>query len=141
MLLLTQENKKYVHTTVLPIRWGDMDAMGHVNHTEYFRYMEQSRVEWLHTLGYAVELSYEEGPVIANVNCTFKAPLIYPGTIELRMYIGKVGRSSFTTWHEIRMLGQDAVYAEGLATVVWISTATAKSTPLPSNLRTHLETA
>ena len=24
----------------IPIRWGDMDAMGHVNNTVYFRYLE-----------------------------------------------------------------------------------------------------
>ena len=35
-----------VHTTTVPIRWGDMDAQGHVNNTVYFRYMEQARVEW-----------------------------------------------------------------------------------------------
>src|SRR5262249_4596236 len=36
-----------VHSTTLPIRWGDMDAQGHVNNTVYFRYMEQARIEWL----------------------------------------------------------------------------------------------
>ena len=30
----------------MPIRWGDMDAIGHVNNTVYFRYMEQARIEW-----------------------------------------------------------------------------------------------
>ena len=40
--------RKRVHTTRVPIRWGDMDAMGHVNNTVYFRYMEQSRIEWLY---------------------------------------------------------------------------------------------
>ena len=36
-----------VHTSVQSIRWGDMDALGHVNNTVYFRYMEQARIEWL----------------------------------------------------------------------------------------------
>ena len=36
-----------VHTTTQVIRWGDMDAFGHVNNTVYFRYMEQARIEWL----------------------------------------------------------------------------------------------
>ena len=34
------EQKKLTHQMVMPIRWGDMDAMGHVNNTLYFRYME-----------------------------------------------------------------------------------------------------
>ena len=25
--------RRHVHTEVIPIRWGDMDAMGHVNNT------------------------------------------------------------------------------------------------------------
>ena len=28
----------------IPIRWGDMDAMGHVNNTVYFRYLEETRI-------------------------------------------------------------------------------------------------
>jgi acyl-ACP thioesterase len=39
--------EKLIHITKMPIRWGDMDAYGHVNNTIYFRYMEQARVEWI----------------------------------------------------------------------------------------------
>ncbi|MEP7084173.1 MAG: thioesterase family protein, partial [Betaproteobacteria bacterium] len=38
--------RKLVLLENIPIRWGDMDAMGHVNNTIYFRYMEQVRVSW-----------------------------------------------------------------------------------------------
>jgi acyl-CoA thioester hydrolase len=38
----------------MPVRWGDMDAYGHVNNTVYFRYMEQVRVEWLEQMGSVV---------------------------------------------------------------------------------------
>ena len=36
-----EHKKKLIHVTRMPIRWGDMDAYGHVNNTVYFRYMEQ----------------------------------------------------------------------------------------------------
>ena len=42
-----EHKKKLIHVTRMPIRWGDMDAYGHVNNTVYFRYMEQARVEVL----------------------------------------------------------------------------------------------
>ena len=42
-----EHKKKLIHVTTMPIRWGDMDAYGHVNNTIYFRYMEQARVEWV----------------------------------------------------------------------------------------------
>ena len=38
------DEKKLVHIERIAIRWGDMDAMGHVNNTVYFRYMEQARI-------------------------------------------------------------------------------------------------
>jgi len=36
-----------VHTSLQPLRWADMDMLGHVNNVAYFRYMEQARIEWL----------------------------------------------------------------------------------------------
>ena len=41
-------HRVHVHTSRQPIRWGDMDALGHVNNTVYFRFMEQARIEWLY---------------------------------------------------------------------------------------------
>ena len=38
------DDKKLTHEMVIPIRWGDMDAMGHVNNTIYFRYFEIVRL-------------------------------------------------------------------------------------------------
>ena len=34
----------------IPIRWGDMDAMNHLNNTSYFRYMETYRIDWLRAI-------------------------------------------------------------------------------------------
>ena len=44
---MTHKPRLLVHTSRQPIRWGDMDALGHVNNTVYFRYMEQARIEWI----------------------------------------------------------------------------------------------
>ena len=45
------EQKKLVYEMVMPIRWGDMDAMGHVNNAVYFRYFETVRIDWLRSIG------------------------------------------------------------------------------------------
>jgi acyl-CoA thioester hydrolase len=45
------EKKKLVMEMPMPIRWGDMDAMGHVNNTLYFRYLETVRIEWMRSVG------------------------------------------------------------------------------------------
>jgi acyl-CoA thioester hydrolase len=126
--------RKPIHAVRIPIRWGDMDAYGHVNNTVYFRYMEQARVEWLEQAGYACN-ARQEAPVIVNASCTFLVPLTYPGTVEVRMFAGHVGRSSVATYYEMRVDGADALCAEGAAKVVWMDPATGKSVPLPAALR------
>ena len=44
------DSRNLVHTSLQSIRWGDMDAFGHVNNTIYFRYLEQARIEWLRVI-------------------------------------------------------------------------------------------
>lgn len=135
-----QEHKrKLIFTTILPIRWGDMDGMGHVNNTVYFRYMEQARIEWFESLGYNTGQNAREGPVIVNASCTFLVPLVYPGNIEVRMYLGQPGRSSLPTHYELRLAGSDTLYAHGDAKVVWIDPASGRSISLPDNMRTLAE--
>ena len=130
--------KKLVHATRMPIRWGDMDAMGHVNNTVYFRYLEQARIEWFIEAGCEPDPS-GEGPVIINAHCTFLKQLKYPGEIEISTYVAAPGRSSFEMYHEIRRIDQKEVLsAEGGAKVVWVDFPSEKSVPLPERIRALL---
>jgi acyl-CoA thioester hydrolase len=132
---MTQPRRKLVHTETIPIRWGDMDAMGHVNNTVYFRYMEQARISWFDALGVRPS-PRGAGPVIINASCTFMKQLVYPGDVEVRTYAGKVGHSSFETWLEMRpSYDPETVYAEGAAKVVWVDFDKGKSTALPEKIR------
>jgi acyl-CoA thioester hydrolase len=72
-----------------------------------------------------------EGPVIVNASCTFLIPVTYPGTVDCRMFCGHPGRSSVPTYYELRVVGDERIYAEGAAKLVWITSATGKSIPLP----------
>lgn len=130
--------KKLVHSQRISIRWGDMDAMGHVNNTVYFRYMEHARIEWFREIGCTPDPS-GKGPVIINAHCTFIKQLTYPGDIDVLTYAGPPGRSSFETYVEIRRVDQpDVVAAEGGAKVVWVNFPEEKSTPLPDRIRALL---
>jgi acyl-CoA thioester hydrolase len=123
-----------VHITHIPIRWGDMDAQGHVNNAVYFRYMEQARVEWLAAVRHRVgEHLAGIGEVIVTASCTFLLPLTYPGTVTVRMFLGAPGRSSVDSQYELSM--DERIYAEGAAKIVWIDNSTLRSIPLPAALR------
>ena len=135
MKLDIPEQKKLIHTMTVPIRWGDMDAMGHVNNTVYFRYMEIARLQWMFESGVPAN-PQGEGPVIVNAFCNFIRQLEFPGEVLVRTYAGAVGRTSFDTYHEMaRIDDPDTVYANGGATVVWVDFPNQRSAPMPDRLR------
>lgn len=138
MRIAIPQDKKFVFEMDMPIRWGDMDVMGHVNNAVYFSYMESVRVAWLQSLNPSGEPA-GQGPVVVNAFCNFERQLAYPGDLRLRLFVGEVGRSSFETW--VTMERQDepgAAYARGGATTVWIDMAAGKSIALPPWLRLAL---
>lgn len=129
------ERKKLTHEMVIPIRWGDMDAMGHVNNTIYFRYLEIVRIAWFDSLGCAPN-PQGEGPVIVNAFCNFLRQLEYPGDVRARHYVADPGRSSIDTYVTLERTDQPGVvYAEGGAKLVWVDFPKQKSAPLPDWLR------
>lgn len=130
-----EDNRKLLLTTRIPVRWGDMDFYGHVNNTVYFRYFEQARVEWIEQMDFRVDPGQGEGPVVINASCTFLIPVNYPATVIVKVFAGEPGRSSVMTWYELYVEGDERLFAEGVAKVVWMNMGTGKSVPLPDRLR------
>jgi acyl-CoA thioester hydrolase len=127
--------KKLTHEMVIPIRWGDMDAMGHVNNTIYFRYLEVARLEWLYRVGGPPDPT-GCGPVIVNAFCNFIRQLEFPGDILARHYVTNPGRSSFDTYITLERVDRaGTIYAEGGSKTVWTDFRKQKSAPLPDWLR------
>jgi acyl-CoA thioester hydrolase len=132
------EQKKLVHEMVIPIRWGDMDAMGHVNNTVYFRYMETIRLEWMLKAGCAPN-PQGEGPVIVNAFCNFTRQLEFPGDVLARMYVSDPARTTFETWCLLsRTDDTQTVYASGGATTIWVDFPAQKAAPLPEWLKAQI---
>jgi acyl-CoA thioester hydrolase len=126
----------FLYKTWIRLRWGDMDSMGHINNVQYFRYMEQARVEWLASLGYAVGLGGgEDGQVIADASCVFRVALKYPADIEVVVNGEKPGRSSLKMLYQLKMKDTNQVVADGASTLVWISPETGRSKNLPDSIR------
>ena len=139
MKLELPAQKKLVHTMQMPIRWGDMDAMGHVNNTIYFRYLEIVRLDWFDRIGCAPD-PQGEGPLIVNAFCNFHRQLEYPGSVLAKHYVANPGRSSFDTYITLeRSDAPGTVYASGGATTVWTDFPAQKSAPMPDWLRRLVE--
>ena len=130
------DNKKLIFERSIAIRWGDMDAMGHLNNASYFRYMETCRTDWMQAAGCGSNKD-GEGPVIINAFCNFYRQITYPGEVLAMMYVSDPGRTTFETW--ITMQRSDdpgTVCAAGGATTIWVDSPNQKAKTLPDWVRT-----
>jgi acyl-CoA thioester hydrolase len=136
--IMKKEEGRLVRVDRVPMRWGEMDALGHMNNVSYFRYFEQARISWFDSL----KIDYSpasEVPILGTINCKFIRPAIYPADLEITTYVGKPGRASFMMFHEMYLAGDPAtLYAEAGTVMVWIGIGDGKSRPLPDWIRKQL---
>ena len=120
-----------------PIRWGDMDALAHVNNTLYLRYFEESRVSWAEKIGMPLR-SDGIGMILAKATVTFKKPVTYPANVTVDLLAGNIGRSSFTLLNTLTVDDDAEPSATGECVTVWYDYVNLKSVPLPESLRAIL---
>ena len=129
------EDKKLVFESRQSVRWGDMDAMGHVNNAMYFRYLETARIDWFTAVGFRPD-PQGQGPVIVNAFCNFYRQLEYPGDILVSLYVSDAARTTFETWATIEKLSEPGVVcAAGGATTIWVDFPRQKAVDLPDWIR------
>ena len=129
------DQKKLVFETHIAVRWGDMDAMAHVNNATYFRYMETARIDWFRSIG-CVPDAQGEGPVIVNAFCNFYRQFEYPDEVLLKMYVSDPGRTTFESWATMEKVAEPGVVcAAGGATTIWVNFPQQKAVGLPDWIR------
>lgn len=132
---MTQSHRQFIHQMRISVRWGDMDALGHLNNTVYFRLMEQARIDWMEKLELPI-IDKGQGVIIVSANCHFKLPIVYPATVQIDIFANPPGRSSIHQEYELRDAeNPDKLYAVGSSTLVWIDHHMGKSIPLPEKIR------
>ncbi|MBN9369178.1 MAG: acyl-CoA thioesterase [Comamonadaceae bacterium] len=129
------ERKKLVHEMRFAVRWGEMDAMGHVNNTVYFRYLENARIAWMEAIGCHPD-PRGEGLVIVNAFCNFYRQLEFPAEVLLKLYVSDPGRATFDTWGTMERVDRPGeICAAGGATMIWVDFPQQKAKTLPDWMR------
>lgn len=125
------DDAQHVHTTDIAVRWGDMDAGGHVNNSRFFTYFEEARVDWL---GATLDtpLFTESGPVLAEASCDFQQPLVHPATLTIDVYAIPPGRSSLRNVYDAALTESGERVAVGTAVLVWVDAETGEPVPVPN---------
>ena len=125
----------------LEVRFRDCDPMGHVNNAVYLTYLEQTRFNhWRSLWGFGDPQTPPEMPgvILAHVEADYKRPARYGDTLEIRLLVTHIGRSSFR--YEYEMVDEQGRTVLTAATVqVMYDYATETSVPIPDGIRRLLE--
>lgn len=88
----------------LEVRFRDCDPLGHANNAVYLTYLEQARFShWRSLWGFgSPQLPADRpGVILARVECDYRRPARYGDTLEIRMRVAEIGRTSFRYEYEI----------------------------------------
>ena len=123
----------------LDVRWGDMDAFGHVNNAKYFTYCESARIRYFDELDLDRYREEEEhGPAVVTATCNFHRQVHYPATLDVGVRVTQIGRTSFTLDYVILRHESDEVVADGSSVAVWVDYGAGKSIPIPKALKARI---
>lgn len=71
------------------IKYYETDKMGITHHSNYVRFMEESRVAWMDSIGYGYKKCEEQGLIspVVSISCDFKKTTTFDDelTIEVKM--------------------------------------------------------
>ncbi len=91
------------HVYECPLRWGDMDMLGHVNNVRYVDYLQEARIDMLahHAMLRGGE-DLAEGVVVVRHDVSYVAPLVFRSDpVRIECWVSDVRRASFTLAHEV----------------------------------------
>ena len=116
----------------VPVRFSDLDGMGHVNNARYLSYLEEARVAWSGWLGreHGVDVM-SAGAIVARIEIDYRRPIAYlPEPLDVRIGVTRVGTSAFTLGYTIDQEG--ACAAEATSVVVSYDYEAGRSRALPA---------
>ena len=90
------------HVYRCPLRWGDMDAQGHVNNAAYLDYLQEARVDFLLSGPQVMHDLLESGVLVVSHQVEYLAPIRAgdrPLTISL--WVDSVGGSRFAIGYDL----------------------------------------
>lgn len=123
----------------LPVLWGHMDALGHVNNTVYLRFFEEARIVLFDRVDLrAVRRETRIGPILASTSVRFLRPLLHPDTVVIETGVRSVGQTSFVLAYQITSRRSGVVAASGDSAVVMYDYARGEKVPVEDELRARL---
>lgn len=121
----------------IPVRFRDLDPMGHVNNSVYFTYMEMARTAYWQELHH--DYTYDVLDfVLARAECDFVSPAMLREVVRVEVWLAKIGTSSFVLDYEMDDVDTDRLIARGKTVQVMIDGETGRPRSIEPALRERM---
>jgi acyl-CoA thioester hydrolase len=120
--------------TSIPVRFQDLDVVGHVNNAVYATYLEEARTEYIEEV-FGVDPE-QSGVVIAHLEIDYRQPVTEDTEVTVALRTREPGTSSIPMDYEIRTA--DGVAATAETVMVTIDYDTGETQPMPEVWRERL---
>jgi len=123
---------RFKFSTPVKVRYSDLDAQWHVNHTRFLSFIEQARLEYLQHLGLFDGKSFLDlGVIIADVHVSYVAPIVLGQNVCVFTRTKTIGNKSITFDNILKDSDNDKLLAKGEVICVTYNFIEQKSVPVP----------
>jgi len=120
------------HRIDIQVRFGDTDALGHINNASFAAYTEVGRLDFLSRIGESVK-----SLILATLYIDYRKQVGWRDTVSVETWVEKLGNSSITLLQTI--YANDKRAADVRSVVVHFDYANNRSRPLTPEMRVALE--
>ncbi|KIL53042.1 acyl-CoA thioesterase [Jeotgalibacillus campisalis] len=122
----------------ITVRFCETDALGHVNNTSYFIYLEEARIQFFSSLGYPMDVNHWNF-ILASTKCDFTNQGYFNQVLTVTTAISRIGTKSFELEHQILCAQTGDQIARGNAVIVYFDFENQTSAAIPEGLRNKLK--
>ena len=121
----------------IQVRFGDLDALGHINNANYLAYFEVGRMAYLNQVLGVYRLQ-EIGFILAEMTVRYKAPGRLEAPLTLGLRVGELRNSSFTFEYELVETETGKLIATGTSVQVWYDYQRGQVVRIPTAIRERM---
>lgn len=90
------------HVYECPMRWADLDLLGHVNNVVYVDYLQEARVDMLRSHAQRESGELTEGVVVVRHEVSYQAPLNFRfRPVKIECWVTEIRSATFTMAYEV----------------------------------------
>jgi len=123
------------------VRFGELDAMQHMNNVEFLRFFETARIDFFRQLNpdHVPTGRRSFGFIFAECHIAYRAPAFFDDEIRTWIRPADLRRSSLRLDFEMRVEADDRLVADGFGVMVGYDYEAGKARTLPDSLRERIE--